>query len=67
MQPDTLPRTPSQFVYPVELIPFALYGKTYWASLAVVAGSTATFMSGGILAYDPSRGFSRRGPAGGET
>jgi ABC-2 type transport system permease protein len=58
---------PKPITRAVELIPFALYGKTDWASLAVVAGSTATFMIGGILAYDPSRGFSRRGPAGGET
>ena len=35
--------------------------------LAVVAGCTAAFMIGAIFAYDPSRGMSRRGPAGGET
>jgi hypothetical protein len=40
-----------------------------WAgvSLAVVDGCTAAFMIGAILAYHPSRGSSRRGPAGGET
>lgn len=45
----------------------ALYGTTSWLSLAVVAGGTAVFMIAAILAYDPSRGSSRRGPAGGET
>jgi ABC-2 type transport system permease protein len=54
------------FTHAVELIRFALYGKINWISLAVVAGCTAIFMIGAILAYDPSRGFSRRGPAGGE-
>jgi ABC-2 type transport system permease protein len=33
----------------------------------VVGGCTAIFMIGAILAYDPSRGLARRGPAGGET
>ena len=55
------------FTHAVELIRFALYGKINWISLAVVAGCTALFMIGAILAYDPSRGLSRRGPAGGET
>src|SRR6516165_1614403 len=55
------------FTHAVELIRFALYGKINWISLAVVAGCTAIFMIGAILAYDPARGFSRRGPAGGET
>jgi len=55
------------FTHAVELIRFALYGKINWISLAVVAGCTAVFLIGAILAYDPSRGFSRRGPAGGET
>jgi ABC-2 type transport system permease protein len=36
-------------------------------SLAVVAGCTIVFMAAAILAYDPSRGIGRRGPAGGET
>jgi ABC-2 type transport system permease protein len=55
------------FTHAVELIRFALYGKINWISLAVVAGCAAIFLIGAILAYDPSRGFSRRGPAGGET
>jgi len=55
------------FTHAVELIRFALYGKVDWVSLAVVAGCTAVFMIGAILAYDPSRGLARRGPAGGET
>jgi ABC-2 type transport system permease protein len=55
------------FTHAVELIRFALYGEINWTSLAVVVGCTAVFMIGAILAYDPSRGFSRRGPAGGET
>ena len=54
------------FTHAVELIRFALYGKIDWIALAVVGGCAATFMIGAILAYDPSRGFVRRGP-GGET
>jgi len=55
------------FTHAVELIRFALYGQMNWISLAVVGGCTAAFMIGAVLAYDPSRGLSRRGPAGGET
>ncbi|MEA2883206.1 MAG: type transport system permease protein [Bradyrhizobium sp.] len=55
------------FTHAVELIRFALYGRLNWVSLTVVVGCTAAFMIGAILAYDPSRGLSRRGPAGGET
>src|SRR5262245_25536958 len=55
------------FTHAVELIRFALYAQLNWVSLAVVAGCTAIFMIGAILAYDPSRGLTRRGPAGGET
>ncbi|MGY3604846.1 ABC transporter permease [Bradyrhizobium sp. Leo121] len=55
------------FTHAVELIRFALYGQINWISLGVVAGCTAVFMIGAILAYDPSRGLARRGPAGGET
>ena len=55
------------FTHAVELIRFALYGRMNGISLAVVAGCTAAFMIGAIFAYDPSRGLSRRGPAGGET
>jgi ABC-2 type transport system permease protein len=54
------------FTHAVELIRFALYGKIDWIALAVVGGCAAAFMIGAILAYDPSRGFVRRGP-GGET
>jgi ABC-2 type transport system permease protein len=52
------------FTHAVELIRFALYGKMNWVSFAVVGGCTAVFMIGAILAYDPSRGFVRRGPGG---
>ena len=50
------------FTHAVELIRFALYGKLYLLSLAVVCGCTAVFMIGAIMAYDPSRGLvARRG------
>jgi len=52
------------FTHAVELIRFALYGKLDWISLVVVVGCTAVFMIGAILAYDPSRGLTRRGAAG---
>jgi ABC-2 type transport system permease protein len=55
------------FTHAVELIRFALYEKTNWISLVVVGCCTAAFMIGAIYAYDPSRGLTRRGPAGGET
>jgi ABC-2 type transport system permease protein len=55
------------FTHAIELIRFALYAKMNWVALAVVVGCTAVFMIGAMFAYDPSRGFSRRGPAGGET
>src|SRR5437867_8078714 len=55
------------FTHAVELIRFALYGQINWIALAVVGGCTIAFMVGAILAYDPSRGLIRRGPAGGET
>jgi ABC-2 type transport system permease protein len=55
------------FTHAVELIRFALYGQVNWVSLAAVGGCAAIFMLGAALAYDPSRGLSRRGPAGGET
>jgi ABC-2 type transport system permease protein len=54
------------FTHVVELIRFALYGQMNWTSLAVVSSCTAIFMIGAVFAYDPSRGFSRRRPAGGE-
>src|SRR5438445_2006544 len=55
------------FTHAVELIRFALYGQINWIALAVVGSCTIVFMIGAILAYDPSRGLLRRGPAGGET
>ncbi len=45
------------FTYAVELIRFAFYGQIEWVSLGVVAGFTALFLAGAILAYDPSRGL----------
>lgn len=54
------------FTHVVELIRFSLYGKINGVSLAVVAGCTAVFTIGAILAYDPGRGFARRPPAGGD-
>jgi ABC-2 type transport system permease protein len=56
------------FTHAVELVRFALYCQINWISLAVVAGCTALFMVGAILAYNPSRGFlARRGEPGGGT
>ncbi len=53
------------FTHAVELIRFALYLQINWVSLAVVAGCTAVFMLGAVMAYDPSRGLlARRGEAG---
>ncbi len=50
------------FTHAVELVRFALYQQINWTSLAVVAGCTALFTVGAILAYDPSRGLlARRG------
>jgi ABC-2 type transport system permease protein len=50
------------FTHAVELIRFALYLQINWLSLAVVAGCTAAFMLGAVMAYDPSRGLlARRG------
>ena len=60
-------------IEPLELaglrqFPAQLLGHPHQALvLAVVARCTAAFMIGAILAYHPSRGSSRRGPAGGET
>ncbi|MDB5502490.1 MAG: multidrug transporter permease [Tardiphaga sp.] len=55
------------FTHAVELIRFALYGRLNGLSLAVVGGCAVVFMVGAAIAYDPSRGIGRRGPAGGET
>jgi len=54
------------FTHATELIRFALYKQMNWVSLCVVAGCTAVFLFGAILAYDPARGFlaRRAGPAG---
>jgi ABC-2 type transport system permease protein len=53
------------FTHAVELIRFALYLQINWLSLTVVAGCTAAFMLGAVMAYDPSRGLlARRGEAG---
>jgi ABC-2 type transport system permease protein len=53
------------FTHAVELIRFALYLQINWLSLAVVAGCTAAFMIGAVMAYDPARGLlARRGEAG---
>jgi ABC-2 type transport system permease protein len=50
------------FTHAVELIRFALYLQISWVSLAVVAGCTAAFMLGAVMAYDPARGLlARRG------
>ncbi len=48
------------FTHAVELIRFALYGRIDWLSLGIVAGCTAVFMIGAIMAYDPSRGLTAR-------
>ena len=48
------------FTYAVELIRFAFYGQMEWTSLGVVAGFTALFLIGAIIAYDPSRGLMNR-------
>ena len=55
------------FTHAVELIRFALYGRLNGVSLAVVGGCAVVFMVAAAMAYDPSRGLGRRGPAGGET
>jgi ABC-2 type transport system permease protein len=53
------------FTHAVELIRFALYLQINWVSLAVVAGCTAAFMLGAVMAYDPARGLlARRGEGG---
>ena len=48
------------FTHATELIRFAFYGQVSWTSLAVVAGCTVMFLTGAIVAYDPSRGFLAR-------
>lgn len=54
------------FTYAVDLIRFALYGQFNGFAFAVVAGTTALFLTVAIVAYDPSRGMlMRRGGGGG--
>jgi ABC-2 type transport system permease protein len=53
------------FTHAVELVRFALYGQVNWLSLAVVAGCTAAFMVGAVMAYNPSRGLLARRSEGG--
>jgi ABC-2 type transport system permease protein len=48
------------FTYAVELIRFAFYGQVELFSLAVVVGCTLVFLTGAIIAYDPSRGLMTR-------
>ena len=55
------------FTHAVELIRFALYGRLNGVSLAVVGVCAISFMVAAAMAYDPSRGFARRIPAGAET
>jgi ABC-2 type transport system permease protein len=50
------------FTHAVELIRFALYGEMNWTALAIVAATTALFLTAAIIAYDPARGLiARRG------
>jgi len=53
------------FTYAVELIRFAFYGQLHMTSLLVVAGCTIVFLTGAVIAYDPSRGLMSRKPAAG--
>jgi ABC-2 type transport system permease protein len=48
------------FTYSVELIRFAFYQQVNWLALAVVAGCTAAFLGGAVIAYDPARGMLMR-------
>jgi ABC-2 type transport system permease protein len=53
------------FTYAVEAIRFALYGKSDWLSLTVVAAATIVFLILSLFAYNPSKGLMARrgGPA----
>src|ERR1700674_5973241 len=54
------------FTHATEMIRFAMYEQVSWVSVGVVAGCTAAFLFGAILAYDPARGFlARRNTAAG--
>ena len=48
------------FTYSVELIRFAFYEQIDWLSLEVVAGCTAAFLAGAVIADDPARGMLMR-------
>jgi ABC-2 type transport system permease protein len=48
------------FTYSVELIRFAFYQQINWLALGVVAGCTAAFLGGAVIAYDPARGMLMR-------
>ena len=48
------------FTYAVELIRFAFYQQVNWLALGVVAGCTAAFLGGAVIAYDPARGMLMR-------
>ncbi|WP_119272369.1 ABC transporter permease [Taklimakanibacter deserti] len=50
------------FTHAVELIRFSLHGEINWQALVIVVATTAAFLIGAIIAYDPTRGFiARRG------
>ena len=48
------------FTYSVELIRFAFYEQVNWLALGIVAGCTAAFLGGAVIAYDPARGMLMR-------
>jgi ABC-2 type transport system permease protein len=48
------------FTYSVELIRFAFYQQVNWLALGIVAGCTAAFLGGAVIAYDPARGMLMR-------
>ncbi len=52
--------TANPFTYAVELVRFAFYGEIEWTSLGVVGACTLLFLTGAIIAYDPSRGLMAR-------
>jgi ABC-2 type transport system permease protein len=54
------------FTHAVELIRFALYAQFNLLAFAIVAGCTAVFMVGAVIAYDPAHGLrARQNPSGG--
>src|SRR6201994_2489818 len=48
------------FPFSVELIRFAFYEEINWLALGIVAGCTAAFLGGAVIAYDPARGMLMR-------